>query len=151
MIGLGVDDLEPMSALAALGKALVDVEVGEMGLVFLAKVTDETPVVHGWEEGRFVFRSGAHLERLQIPRIVDARKLGQLLELLNTDGVLQIVGERDFGLPAASGGAESSARGHRGQHGGLSHRGGYLAHLGRSQGWPQNGATSGSETSSRHF
>ena len=74
MIGLGVDDLEPMSALAALGKALVDVEIGEMGLVFLAKVTDETPVVHGWEEGRFVFRSGAHLKRLQIPRIVDALK-----------------------------------------------------------------------------
>jgi len=64
MIGLGVDDLEPMSALAALGKALVDVEIGEMGLVVLAKVTDETLVVHGWKEGRLFFRSGSQLERL---------------------------------------------------------------------------------------
>jgi len=52
MIRFGVNETEPMSAFTALWDALVKGEVGDIILVFFANMTDQTLIVHGWNDGR---------------------------------------------------------------------------------------------------
>jgi len=109
MVGFGVYELEPVTALTSLGLALVDVEVGEERLSFLAMVADETLVVHGGDDIRVLAGALAALVGLNVPRIFDARGSGHPLELLDTDGVLHGVWERQFLLQTDLGGGDAAS------------------------------------------
>jgi len=132
MVGIGVYELEPVTALTSLGLALVDVEVGEERLSLLAMVADETLVVHGGDDIRVLAGALAALVGLNVPRIFDARSSGHPLELLDTDRVLQGVGERQFLLQTDLGGGDAASQGSR-RHSG-----------------PQGRAANGSQTKGRH-
>jgi len=133
MIRFGVFDLEPMSAFTALRDAFVDVEVGEIILVFLAQMTDQTPIVHGGNDGRTLAGACSGLKGLNIPRIFDAREMRHFLELLDADGVLQVVRKRHWVL--------LHTRGSRGDSTLL---------RGRGEGGPHDRAAHGCQTQSSH-
>lgn len=86
-----LDQLEPVSALAALGVTLVQPHPLNVSLIFFADASDEARLERRWDHVRVLLGARAALEHAHIERVGVAGPVGQQLTLLQTGRVLDRV------------------------------------------------------------
>lgn len=86
-----LDQLEPVSALAALGVTLVQPHPLNVSLIFLTDASDEARLERGRDHVRALLGARAALEHTHIEGIGIAGSVGQQLALLQTGRVLDRV------------------------------------------------------------